>query len=89
MPRKKKVPLPPQPPKAILNEGDVVRLVLDYHMATHTNNEHLSSWWKSINGKIGVVTDIVSDDEVWVQGRETQEDRRFNAYTLEKLTIEC
>lgn len=89
MPRKKKVVLPPEPPKAILVEGDTVRLVLDYHIATHTNNKHLSNWWSSINGKIGVVTQVVSDDEVWVRGRATQQERRFNSYTLEKLTIEC
>lgn len=85
MSRKKKVVLPPQPPKANLEVGDKVRLVLDYHIATHQENEYLLKFWESINGKTGVVTRIKGDDEVWVVGGRTAQERMFTAYTLEKI----
>lgn len=90
MARKKKIPIPPQPPKADVKEGDVVRLVLDYHIATHQKSSSgLLKLWNNINGGIGEVVRVVSDEEVWVKGRKTQLERRFTADTIEKLSIIC
>lgn len=38
--------------------------------------------WKGISGKIGVITDIISDDEIWVVGDNTGVKRMFNIHTL-------
>jgi len=41
--------------------------------------------WKAINGKEGLITEIVSDDEIWVRGFRTQRERMFNKFTLLKI----
>ena len=39
--------------------------------------------WKAINGCEGEITQIVSDNEIWVLGKRTQDERMFNKDTLE------
>lgn len=39
--------------------------------------------WEKINGKEGVITEIIDDDKIWVLGDRTKKERRFNKDTLE------
>lgn len=41
--------------------------------------------WEAINGLEGEITQIVSDDEIWVRGKRTGAERMFNKETLELL----
>lgn len=42
-------------------------------------------FWEAINGREGVIVEVVSDNEIWVRGKKTGADRMFNKETLELL----
>lgn len=41
--------------------------------------------WEAINGREGVVVEVISDDEIWVKGKKTGVVRMFNKATLEVI----
>lgn len=75
----------------IIKEGDKVRVFLDKEIEKAKSGKK-KDWtcpgvlelWEFINGHTGVVTNIVSDEEIWVRGDRTQKERMFNKNTLVK-----
>ena len=72
-----------------IKEGDEVVLYLDDAIIENAKKKarfhHLINFWKGINGKVGVVTSIVSDNEIWVRGGRTNVERMFTKDTLRKV----
>lgn len=71
-----------------IKEGDRVVLYLDEVIAENLKKKskiHLVKFWKAINGKSGIVTNVVSDDEIWVCGDKTNVNRMFTKTTLRKI----
>jgi hypothetical protein len=71
-----------------MKEGD--RVVLHFKSELTKNGRkkyHLSvlKLLEAINGKTGVITEIVSDEEIWVRGDRTGVERMFNKATLREL----
>ena len=75
-----------------IKNGDEVIVYLDEEIMENEKKKsryhHLIKFWKDINGKVGIVTSVVSDDEIWVRGGRTGVERMFNKTTLRKLDLE-
>jgi len=72
----------------LIKEGDEVILYLDEVIVENEKKKarfhHLLKFWKAINGKKGVVVEVVSDEEIWVKRGNTGVTRMFNRATLKK-----
>ena len=73
----------------MIQPGDNVKVFLDEKIAKAKSGKK-KDWicpgvlelWEDINGHIGIIIKIVSDDEIWVKGNRTQKERMFNKDTL-------
>ncbi len=71
-----------------MKEGNKVVIHLKDELTKKGRKKHQSSVLKlleAINGKTGVITEVVSDDEIWVRGDRTKVERMFNVATLREL----
>ena len=71
-----------------MKEGDKVVLHLKGELTKKCRKKYHSSVLKlleAINGKTGIITEVVSDDEIWVRGDRTKVERMFNKATLREL----
>lgn len=71
-----------------MKEGDRVVLHLNDELTKEGKKNHHSSvikLFEAINGKTGIITKIISDDEIWVKGDRTKIERMFNKATLREL----
>jgi hypothetical protein len=73
----------------LMEVGDSVQVFFDEKIAKAKSGKKkdqvcpgVLELWEAINGHIGVVTNIVSDDEIWVRGNRTQKERMFDKSTL-------
>jgi len=72
--------------------GDKVQVYLDEHIKKAESGRKkdqicpgVLKLWKAINGKIGIITDIISDEEIWVRGDRTQKRRMFDKTSLKEV----
>lgn len=72
----------------MFKEGDEVVLYLDEVIEENSKKRakynHLLKFWNAINGKKGVIIEVISDDEIWVQGGRTGAIRMFTKATLRR-----
>jgi len=71
--------------------GDRVRIYLDEKIKKAESGKKkdkicpgVLELWKKVNGKTGTITRVVSDDEIWIYGRRSKQERMFSKETLVK-----
>lgn len=64
--------------------GDRIMLVLDNNNIKESKNKILIEFWKSINGKIGTISQINGED-ILVYGGNSKIERKFNVDSLKKI----
>ncbi len=78
--------------KMALKVGDKVRANMDVEIKKATKGKkkdrkslEIISLWQALNGKTGIISQLVSDDEIWVRGDDHNTERMFNKNILEKI----
>jgi hypothetical protein len=72
--------------------GDRIRLNLAEEIKKGTKGKkkerkqpEMINLWEALNGRIGIISRIISDDEIWVKGEQHGMERMFNIYVIEKV----
>jgi hypothetical protein len=72
--------------------GDRVKLNLEKEIEKETKGKRkerkqpeMINLWKALHGRIGIISRIVSDDEIWVKGEQHSMERMFNRHVIERI----
>ena len=78
-----------------LQVGDKVKVNFDAAIKKATEGKKkerkqqaIIDLWEALNGRVGTVSEVVSDDEIWVKGDGLGLERMFNKHVLEKIDDE-